>query len=293
MIRSHIPRIPKNGRPRSGGPDHLPLHKVLWKLLWQQCWMIFLKELAMLQPAAQPASGSLVAMDNDQARSIKTQSRGRPRSEESEEAILAATLDLLTEKPLRDISMEEIARKAGVGKATIYKWWPSKAYVALDAFLRKTNRMVPTPDTGSVKGDLLEQIRSLLVFYRSPAGRILGQFVAESQMDKEFASLFREQFLKPRREANKVIFDRGVERGEIDANLNRELVLDLIFGSAIYRMIVRHAPLEDKLADDMASILFGGLGNRHSERTGIAGKTARKRSVSDGKAKRQHIQKHQ
>jgi AcrR family transcriptional regulator len=200
-------------------------------------------------------------------------SRGRPRSEESEEAILAATIQLLSEKPLRDISIEEIARKAGVGKATIYKWWPSKAYVALDAFLRKTNRMAPTPDTGSLRSDILDQLRSLTVFYMSPAGHILGQLIAESQIDKEFASLLREQFIKPMREAVEIIFDRGVERGEIGQNLNREPVLDLIYGLATYRMIVRHASLEDKLADEMVSILFGGLDNRCPERSGSAGKT--------------------
>ena len=200
-------------------------------------------------------------------------SRGRPRSEESEEAILAATIQLLFEKSLRDISIEEIARKAGVGKATIYKWWPSKAYVALDAFVRKTNRMAPTPDTGSVRSDILELLRSLMVFYMSPAGHILGQLIAESQIDKEFASLLRERFIKPMREAVEIIFDRGVERGEIGQNLNRELVLDLIYGLAIYRMIVRHASLEDKLANEMVSILFGGLDNRCPERAGIADKT--------------------
>jgi AcrR family transcriptional regulator len=240
-----------------------------------------LKEIAMPQSATtQPASGSIVVPKNDQDPNIKSQSRGRPRSEESEEAILAATLQLLSEKPLRDISMEEIARNAGVGKATIYKWWPSKAYVALDAFFRKTNRMVPTPDTGSVRRDILELIRSLIVFYKSPAGRIMGQFVAESQIDKEFASLFCERFIKPRREASRVIFDRGVERGEIDQNLDRELLLDLTFGTPIYRMIVRHAPLEDKLADEMVSILFDGFDNRSPERAAIAGKTARKHGVS-------------
>ena len=75
------------------------------------------------------------------------------------------------------------------------------------------------------------------------------------------------------REAVEIIFDRGVERGEIDQNLNREFVLDLIYGLAIYRMIVRHASLEDKLADEMVSILIGGLDNRCPERAGIAGKT--------------------
>jgi hypothetical protein len=128
-----------------------------------------------------------------------------------------------------------------------------------------------------------------MVFYKSPAGRILGQFVAESQIDKEFASLFRKLFLKPRREATGVVFDRGVERGEIDPNFDRELVLDLIYGPAIFRMIIGHAPLEDKMADKMVSILFGGLDNRSSERAAVAGKTARKHSVSRGKAKRQYI----
>lgn len=240
----------------------------------------------MLQPATtQPASDSVVVTKSDQNISIKSPSRGRPRSEESEEAILAATIQLLSEKSLRDISMEEIARKAGVGKATIYKWWPNKAYVALDAFLKKTNRMIPMPDTGSLRGDILEQIRSLMVFYRSPAGHILGQFVAESQNDKEFASLLRERFLKPRRATAAIIFDRAVERGEIDRNLNRELVLDLIYGPAIYRMIVGHAPLEDKVADEMVSILFGGLENRCPEKAGTANKTAQEHSASRGNVK--------
>jgi Tetracyclin repressor-like, C-terminal domain len=133
--------------------------------------------------------------------------------------------------------------------------------------------MVPMPDTGSVRKDIREQVRSLMIFYSSPAGHILGQFVAESQIDKEFASLFRERFIKPMREAVGIIFDRGVARGEIAQNLSRELVLDLICGLAIYRMIGRHASLEDKLADEMVSVLFGGLDNRCPERAGIAGKT--------------------
>jgi len=239
----------------------------------------------MRQSATQLASRLRVVPKNDRDRSIKSQSRGRPRSEASEEAILAATLQLLTEKPLRNISMEEIARKAGVGKATIYKWWPSKAYVALDAFLRKANQMMPTPDTGSVRRDFLEQVRSLMVFYSSPAGHILGQFVAEAQSDKEFAALYRERFLKPRREATGVIFDRGVQRGEIDQNLDRELVLDLIYAPAVYRLMVGHAPLDRKVADGIVSILFGGLDSRSSEMAVIGGKTARKHDDTRRKAK--------
>lgn len=198
----------------------------------------------------------------DQKTKVESKNRGRQRSEESKEAILTATLHLLKEKPLRDITIEEIARKAGVGKATIYKWWPSKAYVALDAFLGKINRLVPTPDTGSAERDFKEQLHSLITFYASPTGRIFGQFLAEGQSDKEFAALFRERFLKPRREFVGVIFDRAVKRGEIDRNLDRELVLDLIYGPAIFRLMAEHAPLDREVGETMVSVLFRGLGNR-------------------------------
>jgi AcrR family transcriptional regulator len=270
----------------AGGPDRFTAVLSCVEPLRGNVDSYFLTEVVMRQSAVRHASNLPVAPNNDQDRSIKSKPRGRPRSEESEEAILAATIQLLLKKPLRDISMEEIARNAGVGKATIYKWWPSKAYVALDAFLRKANRMLPTPDTGSVRSDILEQIRALMVFYQSPAGHIMGQFIAESQIDREFALLFRKLFLKPRREAVGVMFDRGVERGEIEPSLDRELVLDLMIGSAIFRMIVGHAPIEAKIADQMVAIIFEGLDNR-SRVTGAAGaKIARKNGVSRGKTRR-------
>jgi AcrR family transcriptional regulator len=233
----------------------------------------------MPQSVKQLESGPKSDPKNDRVQTSKSNGRGRPRSGEAEEAILVATIQLLSEKHLRDISIEEIARKANVGKTTIYKWWPSKAYVALDAFLRKINRMVPMPDTGSVRKDILEHCRSLIAFYKSPAGRILGQFVAESESDKELASLFRERFLKPRREAAGVIFDRGIQRGEINKSINRELVLDMIYGPTVFRLFVRHSPLDDKLADDIVSILFTGLEKERSKHSGDAAKPGRKRGL--------------
>ena len=198
--------------------------------------------------------------------------RGRQRSEESEDAILCATLRLLKKKPLAEITIEEIARNAGVGKATIYKWWPSKAYVALDAFLRKMNRMVPTPDTGSVESDFKEQLNYLAAFYTSPTGRILGQFVAAAQSDREFASLLRERFIEPRREIARVMFDRAVERGEIDRTLDRDIVLDLIYGPAMYRLLVMQAPFDGERVDALVSVLFQGVKRRP------AGSVQRRRS---------------
>jgi AcrR family transcriptional regulator len=187
--------------------------------------------------------------------------RGRQRSEESEEAILSAVIQLLREKPLRDISIEEIARKAEVGKATIYKWWPSKAYLAFDAFSKRLKQMVPIRDTGSAERDFKEQLRSLFAFFATPAGRLMGQFVGEAQIDEEFACLLRERFIKPRRELVGAIFDRAVERGEIRTGLDRELVLDMIYGPGFYRMMIRRAPLGPEGVDAMVSALFRGLRN--------------------------------
>lgn len=220
----------------------------------------------MQQTASAHNSRTVVSAGDSPDPQKESKSRGRQRSEESEDAILCATLELLKKRPLRDISIEEIARNAGVGKATIYKWWPSKAYVALDAFLRKMNRMVPNPDTGSAETDLKEQLQYLIAFYTSPTGRIYGQFLAEAQSDSDFAALLRERFLKPRREIVGVIFDRAVQRGEIDRSLDRDLILDLIYGPIIYRVLVLHAPFDRERVAAMVSALFRGLG-AHQPRT--------------------------
>lgn len=185
--------------------------------------------------------------------------RGRQRSSESEEAILKATLQLLKQKPLRDITVDEIARKAGVGKMTIYKWWPSKAYVALDAFRKKMNKVVVMPDTGDTERDLAELLYSIMTFYMSPTGRIFSQFLAESQSDPEFAALFREHFLKPRREAAGQFLDRAMKRGDIDRTLSREILLDLIFGPMVFRLMAGHGALNKTEADAMISTLLRGI----------------------------------
>jgi len=200
--------------------------------------------------------------------------RGRQRSSESEEAILKATLQLLKEKPLRDITVDAIARKAGVGKMTIYKWWPSKAYVALDAFRKKMNRVVAMPDTGDTERDLAELLYSIMSFYISPTGRIFSQFLAESQSDPEFAALFREHFLKPRRESAGAFLDRAMKQGVIDRTLNREILLDLIFGPMVFRLMAGHAPLNRAESDAMISTLLHGIRGKAPGRKRASGDKA-------------------
>lgn len=185
--------------------------------------------------------------------------RGRTRSLEAESAILKATLYLLQRKPLRKVTADAIARRAGVSKATIYKWWPNKSHVALDAYLTVMNERVVMPDTGSAETDFIEQLQSVTSFYTSSVGRLFGQFIAEGQSDPAFLALFRDRFLYPRRDAARVMWRRGVERGDICAEADSEVVLDLIYGPVLFRLMAGHGALNDHEAAATVTAVFSGL----------------------------------
>jgi AcrR family transcriptional regulator len=185
--------------------------------------------------------------------------RGRHRSLEAEASILKATLHLLERKNLRKVTVDAIAERAGVSKATIYKWWPNKRLVALDAYLVGINERVLIPDTGSAERDFTEQLRSLTEFYLSPSGRLFNQFIAEGQSDPGFLALFRERFLYARRDAARVMWRRGVDRGEIRKEIDGEIVLDLIYGPTIFRLMAGHGALSSAESAAMVEAVFGGL----------------------------------
>ena len=185
--------------------------------------------------------------------------RGRQRSVEAEASILKAALYLLERKPLRQVTADAIARRAGVSKATIYKWWPNKSMVALDAYLGGMTERVAIPDTGSAETDFTMQLKSVTAFYKSPLGRLFGQFIAEGQSDPGFLSLFRERFLYARRDAARIMWRRGVDRGEIRQEIDGEVVLDLIYGPMVFRLLAGHGSLNDHESEAMIDAVFHGL----------------------------------
>jgi AcrR family transcriptional regulator len=191
--------------------------------------------------------------------------RGRHRSLEAKAAILKAALDLLERKPLRAVTSDAIASRAGVSKATIYKWWPNKAQVALDAYLETMTARVIVPDTGSAKLDFTLQLQSLTAFYKSPTGRLFNQFIAEGQSDPGFLTLFRESFLYARRSAARVMWRRGVDRKEIREDIDGEIVLDLIYGPTIFRLLAGHGCLNDSESAAMVEAVFGGVSRPASD----------------------------
>jgi AcrR family transcriptional regulator len=198
-------------------------------------------------------------MQHEDHSAQETKGRGRHRSVEAETSILKAALYLLERKSLREVTTDAIAQRAGVSKATIYKWWPKKSMVALDAYLGGMNARVTMPDTGSAVDDFSLQLKSVIAFYKSPLGRLFCQFIAEGQSDPKFLALFRERFLYARRDAARVMWKRGVMRGDIRGDVDSEIVLDLIYGPMIFRLLAGHGSLCDHDAEAMIAAVFSGI----------------------------------
>src|SRR5580704_9581201 len=145
---------------------------------------------------------------------------GRPRSEHARVAILRSTLKLLGENGFSDLTIEAVAARANVGKATVYRWWPDKAALITDAFASSAGRKLNFPDTGSVFTDMNQQMRQVVKIFRSPRGRILSAILAAGQSDGGVIAAFRERFMRPRRQEAYATLRRGMQRGELRDTLD-------------------------------------------------------------------------
>jgi AcrR family transcriptional regulator len=184
---------------------------------------------------------------------------GRPRSEESRAAVLRATSELLREVGLRAMTTDEIASRSGASKATIYKWWPNKYAVAIDAFLSELMADAPDPDTGSARDDLTAVMRGLMGFYTGPSGQVFAQLVGEAQSDPSIQVQLRANLVDSRRELFRAIVDRGIARGELRDDVDPEAAIDVVIGGGLYRLLMGHGPLTEAAADAIVDTVVGGL----------------------------------
>jgi AcrR family transcriptional regulator len=187
--------------------------------------------------------------------------RGRPRSEKARVAILEAAAELLLAQGLSAVSMDAVAERAGVSKATIYRWWPTKETLALDALYNEWAAVQPAArDTGSLRGDLLSLLRPWVRLAASrPYGRVIAALVTEAQTDPAFAAEYRARFVEPRRDQARAVFRRAIERGEIPADIKIEVALDLLYGPIYHRLLHGHAPLNDRFVRDIVDAALGGI----------------------------------
>ena|SRR5438270_4058843 len=183
---------------------------------------------------------------------------GRPRSEQARLSILRTALEVLGKRGFADLSIEEVADRAGVGKATVYRWWPNKAALIADAFASSTVKNLRFPNTGSVDTDMSQQMCQLVKIFRSPRGRIVSAILAAGQSDKSIITAFRERFLKPRRQEAYATLERGIHRGELRADTDLDLLLDSLYGPIYMRFLIQHDQLTPSFVDHLCELVLGG-----------------------------------
>lgn len=188
----------------------------------------------------------------------RKRSPGRPRSEQARLAILHSTLRILGKNGFSNLTIEDVAAHAGVGKATVYRWWPNKAALIADAFASSTTRRLHFPDTGSVGTDMSQQMRQVIKVFRSHRGRIVSAILGGGQSDRDLITAFRERFLWPRRQEAYATLRRGIARGELRKDVDMDLLLDSLYGPIYMRFLIRHDKLTPDFVDHLCELVLGG-----------------------------------
>lgn len=173
---------------------------------------------------------------------------GRPRSAAAHRAILDVTTRQMEVMPIRDITIEGIAREAGVGKPTIYRWWDSKCSLVMEAFLESAAPKITFPENESTMAALMEQVKLVVEMLRGRAGGIVAEMVGEGQADPHILEEFRDRFFSELLAPARAVIERGKKSGELDKDLDTDLAIDLIYGPIYYRLLVGHGPLDEAFA---------------------------------------------
>ena len=190
----------------------------------------------------------------------ETPRRGRPRSDRARKAILEAAAELLLAPDGDAVSVDTVAKHAGVSKATIYRWWRSKETLTLDALYEEWATAPPVRNTGTLRGDLLSLLRPWArVVARRPYGRVMARLITEAHTDPTFAEEYQARFLQPRRDAGREVFARAIERGEIGPDVDTEVALDLLYGPFYHRLLQGHAPLDDRFVRQVVDASLAGI----------------------------------
>jgi AcrR family transcriptional regulator len=195
---------------------------------------------------------------------------GRPREARADRAILRATLELMAERGVPELRMDDVADRAGVGKAAIYRRYRSKDELVAAAVAALVSE-ISVPDAGSTRGDLHALMREAAdVFTGSVAARAMPSLVEAMSRNPELAHVVREGFLAGRRAALREVLERGVERGDLRAELDRELALDVFGGPLFYRLLITGGPIDERLVEGVVDLILRGFAPdepRHTKST--------------------------
>ena len=166
------------------------------------------------------------------------------------EAIMDATVSLAAEVGLKELSLDDVATRAGVARSTIYRRWPSKDALLKEAVEMLVEKYKIEPNTGSVREDLLTYARTAIVFVQGPLRPVLSVFYAMQELELD------PDLLKRTRESVAAIVKRGIDRGELRSDLDPEFVIELIFAMIWYQVTTRHRRLEASYAETVVDVVL-------------------------------------
>lgn len=184
---------------------------------------------------------------------------GRPRDEGVRAKILQAALELLEEIGFANVTCDAIAQRAGASKATIYRWWPNKAAVVIDAFVESVTPEHPIRNVESLEEFVSVHLRQFTRALMGRNGRLLAAVLAAAQNDPEVEAAFLSHWIKPRRQASRNILERYRAEGRLPAEFDLEHVLDVMYGPLYFLLMVRHGKLTPAYADSLSRVLLQGL----------------------------------
>jgi AcrR family transcriptional regulator len=187
------------------------------------------------------------------AKDDKKKRRGRPRSAAaaSHDAILGAVYDLLHGKSVRDLTIEEVARRAGVGKPTIYKWWPSKAALVMAMLDERITEDLPAPSARKAEEVIRSLVRQLIRRFNGFAGKVAAEILAEGQSEPSVLQEYRDRYLSKRRACATEVVERAQASGEFRKDIDPQVLIDMIFGPIYYRRLVRHQKLDQRFGNEL------------------------------------------
>jgi AcrR family transcriptional regulator len=186
---------------------------------------------------------------------IPARAPGRPRSEKARKAVLKSTLVLLKRVGFHELTIEAVAARAAVGKATIYRWWPNKAELVIDAFVFAVEDELRFPSVGPVLESLHQQMRRWVPIFRSPLGLIVATVIGAGQSDPEILAAFRTHWMEPRRQEIRYLLEQARREGVIRDDLDSDMVLDLLYGPLYLRLMLKHAPLDEEFVDSVFRVV--------------------------------------
>lgn len=195
-----------------------------------------------------------------QSETSTNRGRGRPRSEVSRQRILDAALETLQTSGFNYSTTDLIAERAGASKATIYRWWPSKASLLAEALREAVAHDVPFPETGDLATDIELQLQNFISLLNGRLGRIFKAFVGAAQSDPEVAAAFLEDWVRPRRKEARTVLERYQLNGQIPTEVDLDLVLDLLYGPLYFRLLSGYGTLTPEYAKQITKFALNGLG---------------------------------